>query len=103
MAYYIFPNSFRSLQEFRKNPHIKIPPKSPCTNIQSLDILKNTIFIPKRIFLQNLAQPPASMFGLLAHEAHMTSLPPSPRQPSIASSSSRAAAPWTLPPHSPAP
>jgi hypothetical protein len=33
-----------------KNPHIKIPPKSP-TNFQSLCIFKNPIFIRKRIFL----------------------------------------------------
>jgi hypothetical protein len=52
MAYYIFLKSLRSLEEFRKNPHIKIPPKSPCTNIQSLGIFKNPNFILKRIFLQ---------------------------------------------------
>jgi hypothetical protein len=28
-GYYIFLKSFRSLEEFRKNHHIKIPPKSP--------------------------------------------------------------------------
>jgi hypothetical protein len=32
MAYYIFLKSMRSLEEFGKNPHIKIPLKSPCTN-----------------------------------------------------------------------
>jgi hypothetical protein len=32
MAYYIFLKSWRSLEEFRKNPHLKIPPKSPSTN-----------------------------------------------------------------------
>jgi hypothetical protein len=44
MAYYIFLKSLRSLEEFRKNPHVKIPPKSPSTNFQSLDKLKNPIF-----------------------------------------------------------
>jgi hypothetical protein len=29
MACYIFLKSLRSLEEFRKNPHVKIPPKSP--------------------------------------------------------------------------
>jgi hypothetical protein len=48
MAYYIFLKSLRSLEEFRKkNPHIKIPPKSPRTNFQSLGIFENPIFILK--------------------------------------------------------
>jgi hypothetical protein len=51
MAYYIFLKSWRSLEEFRKNPHLKISPKSPSTNFQSLAIIKNQIFIQKRIFL----------------------------------------------------
>jgi hypothetical protein len=37
----------RSLEEFRKNPHVKIPPKSPCANFQSLCILENSNFIRK--------------------------------------------------------
>jgi hypothetical protein len=44
MAYYVFLKSLRSLEEFRKNPHVKIPPKSPYTNFQSLDKFKNPIF-----------------------------------------------------------
>jgi hypothetical protein len=44
----------RSLEEFRKNPHIKIPPKSPCRNFHSLGKFKNSIFIQKRISLQIL-------------------------------------------------
>jgi hypothetical protein len=51
MAYYIFLKSLRSLEKFRKNPHVKIPPKSP-TNFQSLCILKNPIFIRKEFFLR---------------------------------------------------
>jgi hypothetical protein len=50
MAYFIFLKSLRSLEEFRKNPHIKIPPMSSCANFQSLAIFKNLIFIQKRIF-----------------------------------------------------
>jgi hypothetical protein len=40
MAYHIFLKSLRSPEEFMKNPHIKIPPKSPPTNFQSLCIFK---------------------------------------------------------------
>jgi hypothetical protein len=43
MAYFIFLKYLRSLEEFRKNPHVKIPPKSPCANFQSPGILKNQI------------------------------------------------------------
>jgi hypothetical protein len=50
MAYYIFLKSLRSLEEFRKNPHVKIPPKSPCANFQSLGIFKNQILFGKEFF-----------------------------------------------------
>jgi hypothetical protein len=59
MAYYIFLKSLGRLEEFRKNPHIKIPPKSPPTNFQSLGIFKNPTFIQKKNFLQLSAQRPA--------------------------------------------
>jgi hypothetical protein len=36
-----------SLEEFRKNPHVKIPPKSPYANFQSLGIFKNQILFRK--------------------------------------------------------
>jgi hypothetical protein len=36
MAYYIFLKSLRSLEEFRKNLHVKIPPKSPCAISKAL-------------------------------------------------------------------
>jgi hypothetical protein len=36
MAYFIFLKYLNSLEDFRKNPHVKIPSKSPCTNFQSL-------------------------------------------------------------------
>jgi hypothetical protein len=41
----------RSLEEFRKNPHVKIPPKSPSTNFQILGKFKNLILIQKFLFL----------------------------------------------------
>jgi hypothetical protein len=44
MAYYIFLKSLRSLEEFSKNPHVKIPPKSPSTNFQNLGKFKNLNF-----------------------------------------------------------
>jgi hypothetical protein len=50
MAYYIFLKSLRSLEEFSKNPHAKIPPKSPSTNFQSLAKFKNLIFNSKILF-----------------------------------------------------
>jgi hypothetical protein len=50
MAYSIFLKYLRSLEEFRKNPHVKIPPKSSCANFQSFGIFKNLIFIQKGIF-----------------------------------------------------
>jgi hypothetical protein len=52
MAYYIFLKSLRSLEEFRKNPHVKIPPKSPCANFQSLGKFKNPIFNSEILFLR---------------------------------------------------
>jgi hypothetical protein len=57
MAYYIFLKSWRSLEEFRKNLHLKIPPKSPSTNFQSLGKFKNPIFIRKEFFSQNSTHP----------------------------------------------
>jgi hypothetical protein len=50
MAYCIFLKSLRILEEFRKNPCVKIPPKSPCANFQSLGKFKNLIFILKAFF-----------------------------------------------------
>jgi hypothetical protein len=50
MACYSFLKSLRGLEEFRKNPHVKIPPKSPSTNLQSLGKFKNPILIQKFLF-----------------------------------------------------
>jgi hypothetical protein len=50
MAYFIFLKYLDSLEDFRKNPHVKIRPKSPPTNFQSLGLFKNQIAVQKRIF-----------------------------------------------------
>jgi hypothetical protein len=73
MAYYIFLKSFRSLKEFRINPHLKIPPKSPCANFQSPGKFKNPIFIQKRIFLRFRPNRPS---GRPARPASQSSQPP---------------------------
>jgi hypothetical protein len=58
MAYYIFLKPLRSLEEHRKNPHVKIPPKSPCANFQSLGIFKNQ-FLSVKEFFPSLSAGPA--------------------------------------------
>jgi hypothetical protein len=50
MAYFILLKSLRSLEEFRKNPHVKIPSKSPCANFQSHGTFKNQILFGKEFF-----------------------------------------------------
>jgi hypothetical protein len=65
MACYIFLKSLRSLEEFRKNPHVKIPPKSPSTNFQSHGKFKNPILIWK--FLFSLIFGPADPAACLAY------------------------------------
>jgi hypothetical protein len=57
MAYYIFLKSLRSLEEFRKNPHVKTPPKSSSTNFQSLGKFKNPIFNSEILFFLISARP----------------------------------------------
>jgi hypothetical protein len=93
MTYYIFLKSLRLLEQFRKNPHIKIPPKSYCINFQSLDIFKNLIFIPKGIFF--LAVGPVSPATMPACSAFR------PVRLTSASSSSFAHADRTSTPHTP--
>jgi hypothetical protein len=86
MAYYIFLKSLRSLEEFRKNPHVKTPPKSPSTNFQSLDIIKNQFFIRKRIFLHfrpRTAQRPVGPSGLSARP--LSPAPPLPQAAHVSS------------------
>jgi hypothetical protein len=102
MAYYIFLKSLRSLEEFRKNPHIKIPPKSSPTNFQSIGTFKNQIFIQKRIFPSLLDQSaqrpvgpaasrPIQSFGLATATFFPTGRSPSPHW----ASASRPAQPAT--------
>jgi hypothetical protein len=69
MAYYIFLKSLRSLEEFRKNPFVKIPPKSPSTNFQSLGKFKLPIFNSDILFLA---------FGPADPAARLASGPASP-------------------------
>jgi hypothetical protein len=64
MAYYIFLKSLRSLGEFRKNAHVKIAPKSPCANFQSLGKFKNPIFNSKISFLRFWPGRPCGPLGL---------------------------------------
>jgi hypothetical protein len=72
MTYYIFLKSLRSLEEFRKNPHVKIPPKSPSIIFQSLAIIKNQILFGKEFFLHFRPNRPS---GQPAHPASQPSQP----------------------------
>jgi hypothetical protein len=69
MAYFIFLKYLDSLEDFRKNPHAKIPPKSHCANFQSFGIFKNSIFNQKRFFFSTfgpigpVANRPIRPFG----------------------------------------
>jgi hypothetical protein len=63
MTYYIFLKSLRSLEEFRKNPHVKIPPKSPCANFQSLGKFKNPMFNSEIPFLRFRPGRPCGPLG----------------------------------------
>jgi hypothetical protein len=63
MAYFIFLKYLDSLEDFRKNPHVKIPSKSPCANFQILPKSKFQIKFEKVLFIelgpaQVSAQPP---------------------------------------------
>jgi hypothetical protein len=91
-----FLKSLRSLEKFRKNPHVKIPPKSPSTNFQSFAIIKNQFFIRKRIFLHfrpRTAQRPVGLSGLSARP--LSPVPPPPLAGRArALGPSRPARPW---------
>jgi hypothetical protein len=82
MACFIFLKYLRSLEEFRKNPHIKIPPKSPCANFQSLDIFKIQFYSEKNF---SVAFGPAATHLLF----FSTDLFPSPLGLSLSASPSR--------------
>jgi hypothetical protein len=94
MAYYIFPKSLRSLEEFRKNPHVKISPKSSSTNFPKLGKFKIQFLFEKIYFLRIqptwLSRPAHSTgLGLPAdpnlpgpnRPAHTASQPAGPRTP----------------------
>jgi hypothetical protein len=59
MAYYIFLKSLRSLEEFRKNLHVKIPPKSPSTNFPSHGKFKKSNFLFEKNFSSEFSLQPA--------------------------------------------
>jgi hypothetical protein len=81
MAYYIFLKSLTSLEEFRKNPHVKIPPQSPCVNFQSLGIFKNQILFGKE-FSPSLSAHPAFRPSLFFTGRISLPSPTGPRPPS---------------------
>jgi hypothetical protein len=74
MAYYIFLKSLRRLEEFRKNPHVKIRPKSPCANFQSLGEFRNPILNSKILFPCFRLGRPCGPLGCLAQPAPLASL-----------------------------
>jgi hypothetical protein len=82
MAYFIFLKYLRSLEVFRKNPHVKIPPKSRCTNFQSLGIFKNQILFRKE-FSSLSAQPPQPAHPEFrpSHDPLLLSFPTGPLPP----------------------
>jgi hypothetical protein len=79
MACYIFLKCLRSLEEFRKNHHIKIPPKSPSTNYQSLGKFKNPIFNSEIPFSLFSARPTLRPTRPLAQPARWTHCPHRPK------------------------
>jgi hypothetical protein len=94
MAYFIFLKYLDSLEDFRKNPHVKIPPKSPPTNFQSLGIFKNQNGYSENNFSSlsaQSAQRPAGPSGLSAQPQPIFFLfnwpsPPSPHRASASRS-----------------
>jgi hypothetical protein len=68
MACYIFLKSLRSLEEFRKNLHVKIPPKSPSTNFQSLDKFKIQFLFRKEFFVRFRPNRPSGQPARLASQ-----------------------------------
>jgi hypothetical protein len=81
MAYYIFLKSLRSLEEYRKNPHVKIPPKYPCANFQILGKFKNPIFNSEILFSSLSARPTLRPTRPLAQPARWPRFPRRPNPP----------------------
>jgi hypothetical protein len=86
MAYYIFLKSLRSLEEFRKNPHVKIPPKSPSTNFQSFGKFKNPIINSEILFL-DFSPADLAAHSTFGPASPLAALPRRPK-PSLAGPSS---------------
>jgi hypothetical protein len=76
-----------------KNPQIKMSPKSPCTNFQSLCKFKNLIFIPKGFFSTSGPVGPATPLACSAFQPTQPIqplLPPSaPKQGNASAAGSR--------------
>jgi hypothetical protein len=87
MAYFIFLKSLRSLEEFRKNPHAKIPPKSPSTNFPSLGKLKIQFLFEKNSSSEfsplGPAGPRTGGAPLNRHLPHRKTPPAAPPSPSL--------------------
>jgi hypothetical protein len=81
MAYYIFLKSLRSLEGFRKNPHVKIHPKSPSTNFQSHGKFKNPIFNSEISFPCFRHGQPCGPFGLWPSQPTGRAVPRRPKSP----------------------
>jgi hypothetical protein len=81
MAYFIFLKYLRSLEEFRKNLHFKIPPKSPCANLQILGKFKNPIFNSKILFLRFRPGQPYGPLGLWPSRPRWPLSSPGPKSP----------------------
>jgi hypothetical protein len=75
MAYYIFPKSLNFLEEFRKNPHIKIATKSPCTISKAFVNSKKSYFILKGISPSFQPNRPSSQPAHSAQPASFLLLP----------------------------
>jgi hypothetical protein len=75
MAYCIFQKSLRNVEEFRKNPHIQIPSKSPCKICQ---ILRKSQFISNSKIKISFE----SSIGIRPSPPTLTHLPRRPLPPS---------------------
>jgi hypothetical protein len=83
IAYYIFLKPLRSLEKFRKNPHVKIPPKSPFTNFPSLGKFKIQFLFERNYSSEFRPLGPAGWPNPPQPKppAHSASQPASPRMP----------------------
>jgi hypothetical protein len=64
----------RRIEEFRKNPHVKIPSKSPSTHFQSLGKFKNPIFNSEILFPSFRPGRPCGIPGLQPSRLPLASL-----------------------------